>query len=279
MPLALVITVDLDYFKVLGLGVTRGRDFTDADRDRSLAAAIINERMAERYWPNQDPIGRTFRFDTDPVPRHVVGIVKTIKYQTLGETPQPAVYLPFRQNYADGLVLYLRTSGDPARAIGTVQREVRAMDAQVPLENAASVDEVIDQSLWMVKIAAGLLAVFGALAIALASVGLYGLVAYSVNERRRELGVRMALGADRRAVLGLVLRDGMTLVLIGVAIGVGLSLVVSRGLGSLLVGTTPTDPVSFAAAAFLLITVAFIGTYLPAHRASRFDPLVALRQP
>jgi len=278
MPLAVVATVDLDYFKVLGLGVARGRDFSDADHERSMAVAIINERMAERYWPNQDPIGRTFRFDTDPIARHVVGVVKTMKYQTLGETPQPAVYLPFRQNYADGLVLYVRTTADPARTIGTVQREVRAMDPQVPLENAASVDELIDQSLWMVKIAAGLLAVFGALAIALASVGLYGLVAYSVNERRRELGVRMALGADRRAVLRLVLRDGMTLVVVGVAIGVGLSLLVSRALASLLLGITATDPVSFAAAAFLLIAVAFIGTYLPAHRASRFDPLIALRQ-
>jgi predicted permease len=279
LPLAVVSTVDLDYFKVLGLGVARGRDFSDADRDRSMAVAIINDRMAERYWPNQDPIGRTFRFDTAPIALHVVGVVKTIKYQTLGETPQPAVYLPFRQNYADGLVLYVRASGNPARAIGTVQREVRAMDAQVPLENAASVDELIDQSLWMVKIAAGLLAVFGALAMALASVGLYGLVAYSVNERRRELGIRMALGADRRTVLRLVLRDGMTLVLIGVAAGAGLSLVVARALASLLLGITPTDPVSFATAAFLLIAVAFIGTYLPAHRASRFDPLIALRQP
>jgi ABC-type antimicrobial peptide transport system permease subunit len=145
----------------------------------------------------------------------------------------------------------------------------------------------------MVKIAAGLLAVFGALAIALASVGLYGLVAYSVNERRRELGIRMALGADRRAVLRLVLRDGMTLVLIGVAAGAGLSVVVSRALASLLLGVSPTDPVGFAAAAVMLLVsltyshhatpitaqaVAFIGTYLPAHRASRFDPLVALRQ-
>jgi predicted permease len=279
LPLALATTVDLDYFKVLGLGVTRGRDFVDADREGSMAVAIVNERMAERYWPNQEAIGRTFRFDTDPIARHVVGVVKTIKYQTLGETPQPAVYLPLRQNYADGLVLYVRASGDPTRAIGTVQREVRAMDGQVPLENAASVDEVIDQSLWMVKIAAGLLVVFGALAIALASVGLYGLIAYSVNERRRELGVRMALGADRRAVLGLVLRDGMTLVLIGVAIGVGLSLLVARAVASLLLGTPPTDAVSFADAIFLLIAVAFIGTYLPARRASRLDPLIALRQP
>jgi len=278
-PLALVTTVDLDYFKALGLGVTRGRDFTDADRQRSVPVAIINERMADRYWPNQDPIGRTFRFDSETIARRVVGVVKTIKYQTLGETPQPAIYLPFEQHYTDGLVLYVRTTGDPSQAIGTVQRELRAMDAQVPLENAASVDEIIDQSLWMVRIAAGLLAVFGALALALASVGLYGLVAYSVNQRRRELGVRMALGAGGNAVLRLVLRDGMSLVLIGLVCGVGLSLMVARALEALLLGVNATDPASFAGASLLLGTVAFLGSCLPAWRASRFDPLVALREP
>jgi macrolide transport system ATP-binding/permease protein len=276
-PLAVVATVDLDYFTVLGLGVTRGRDFTDADRERALPVAIVNERMAERYWPNQDPIGRTFRFDSEAAARLVVGVVKTIKYQTLGETPQPAVYLPFRQNYADGLVLYVRTAGDPSHAIGTVQRELRAMDPHVPLENAASVDDVIDQSLWMMKIAAGLLAVFGGLALALASVGLYGLVAYSVNQRRRELGVRMALGAGRGDVLRLVLRDGMALVLVGIAGGVGLSLLVSRALAALLLGVNGTDPVSVAGASLLLAAVAFIGSYLPARRASTFDLQSILR--
>ena len=278
-PLAVVATVDLDYFNVLGLGVLRGRDFTDADRDRSLAVAIVNERMAERYWPNQDPIGRTFRFDTEPTERHVVGVVKTVKYQTLGEPPQPAVYVPLRQNYADALVLYVRTSADPSQAIGTVQRELRAMDSQVPLENAASVDDTIDQSLWMMRIAAGLLAVFGALALALASVGLYGLIAYSVNQRRRELGVRMALGAARIDVLRLVLRDGMGLVSTGIAFGIGMSLLVTRGLASLLLGIDAADAVSFAGASALLTVVAFLGSYLPARRASRFDPVIALREP
>jgi len=277
-PLALVTTVGLEYFNVLGLGVARGRDFTGADRDRSVPVAIVNERMAERYWPNQDPIGRTFRFDSETMARQVVGVVKTIKYQTLGEAPQPAIYLPFEQNYADGLVLYVRTAGDPSQAIGTVQRELRAMDAQMPLENAASLDELIDQSLWMVRIAAGLLAVFGGLALALASVGLYGLVAYSVNQRRRELGVRMALGAARVDVLRLVLRDGMSLVLVGLVFGVGLSLMVARALASLLLGVNAIDPVSFAGASLLLGTVAFVGSCLPAWRASRFDPLIALRE-
>src|SRR5256712_10581100 len=233
-PLAVAVTVDLEYFKVLGLGVMRGRDFTDADRERSMPVAIVNERMAERYWPNQDPIGRTFRFDSETIPRHIVGVVKTIKYQTLGETPQPAVYLPLRQNYADGLVLYVRATGDPARAIGTVQRELRAMDGQVPLENAASIDDIIDQSLWMVRIAAGLLAVFGALALALASVGLYGLVAYSVNQRRRQLGLRMALGAGRVHVLRLALPAGMGLVAVGLGAGLPPSLVLARCVAALL---------------------------------------------
>jgi predicted permease len=278
-PLAIVTTVDLEYFKALGLGVLRGRDFTDGDRDRSIPVAIVNERMAERYWPNQDPIGRTFRFDSEPTARQIIGVVRTIKYQTLGEAPQPAVYLPLRQNYADALVLYVRTTGEPSQAIGTVQRELRAMDSQVPLENAASIDETIDQSLWMMRIAAGLLAVFGALALALASVGLYGLVAYSVHQRRRELGVRMALGAARADVLRLVLRDGMGLVLVGLALGIGLSLLVSRALASVLLGINPGDPVSFAGASVLLAAVAFFGSYLPARRASRFDPLMALREP
>jgi predicted permease len=278
-PLAVVATVDLDYFKVLGLGVTRGRDFTDADRERSMPVAIVNERMAERYWPNQDPVGRTFRFDSEPFARQVIGVVKTIKYQTLGEAPQPCVYLPLRQNYADGLVLYVRSSGDPSAAIGTVQRELRALDPHVPLENAASVGEIVDQSLWMARIAAGLLAVFGALALALASVGLYGLVAYGVNHRRRELGVRMALGAARGDVVRLVLREGLALVAVGLAVGLGLSLAVSRALGSLLVGVPSSDPASFAGGALLLAAVAFVGSYLPARRASRFDPLIALREP
>jgi predicted lysophospholipase L1 biosynthesis ABC-type transport system permease subunit len=243
-----------------------------------MPVAIINERMAERYWPNQDPIGRTFRFDSEAIERHIVGIVKTVKYQTLGETPQPCAYLPLRQHYVDGLVLYVRTGGDPSRAIGTVQRELRAMDAQLPLDNAASVDDVIDQSLWMVKIAAGLLAVFGALALALASVGLYGLVAYSVNQRRRELGVRMALGAGRAEVLRLVMRSGMSLVLTGIACGVGLSLLVSRALASLLLGVNAADPLAFTAASVLLAAVACVGSYLPARRASRLDPLFALRE-
>jgi hypothetical protein len=235
--------------------------------------------MAERYWPNQDPIGRTFRFDTESTIRHVVGVVKTIKYQTLGETPQPCVYLPRAQSDADSLVLYVRSTGDPVQAIGAVQRELRALDPHVPLENASSVDDLIDQSLWMVKIAAGLLAVFGALALALAGVGLYGVIAYSVNQRRRELGVRMALGAARGDVIRLVLRGGMGLVTIGLMVGVALSLAVSRALASLLFGINGTDPISFAGASLLLVGVALVGSYLPARRASRFDPVVAIREP
>jgi predicted permease len=278
-PLALVHTVDLDYFKVIGLGVQRGRDFTDADREGSVPVAIVNERMSERYWPNEDPVGRTFHFDSETIERHIVGVVRTIKYQTLGETPQPAVYLPFRQNYADSLTLYVRTDGDPSRTIGAVQRELRAIDGQLPLENAASVRELVDQSLWMVKIAAGLLGVFGALALALAGVGLYGLVAYSAHQRRRELGVRMALGAGRGDVLRLVLRDGLLLVLVGITAGLGLSILLSRVLASLLLGVSGSDPIAYASASILLVAVGVAGCYWPAYSASRLDALLAIREP
>jgi ABC-type antimicrobial peptide transport system permease subunit len=149
----------------------------------------------------------------------------------------------------------------------------------VPLENVASIDDTIDSSLWMTRIAAGLLAVFGVLALALASVGLYGLVAFSVHQRRRELGVRIALGAGHRDVLRLVLREGMGLVLVGLVAGVGLSLIVSRTLASLLVGVNPGDPVSLAGASTLLAAIGLLGSYLPARRASRLDPLFALREP
>jgi ABC-type antimicrobial peptide transport system permease subunit len=205
-------------------------------------------------------------------------VVKTIKYQTLGETPQPCVYLPRAQSDADSLVLYVRSTADPAQAIGAVQRELRALDPHVPLENASSIENLIDQSLWMMKIAAGLLAVFGALALVLAGVGLYGVVAYSVNQRRRELGVRMALGAARGDVVSLVLRGGIRVVTIGLIAGLGLSLAVSRALASLLLEINATDPISFAGASLLLVGVALVGSYLPARRASRFDPVVTLRE-
>lgn len=276
--LTLVNTVDLDYFRTSGIGVIRGRDFTDADREAALPVAIINETMAGKYWPNQDPVGKRFRFGADGAAREVVGVVKTVRYQRLGETPQPCVYLPLRQNYSEAMVLYIRTEGDPARVLPTVEREVRSLDRQVPVENVATVEQALEQSLWMVKLGAGLLGVFGSLALVLASVGLYGTMAYSVGQQRREIGLRMALGADRSGVLRRVLRQGMTLVALGVVFGLGASWLAGRAVSTLFFGMSATDPLAFLSASLGLLLVALVASYFPARRASRLDPLVAPRQ-
>jgi len=275
--LTLAHTVDVGYFSTIGVALRAGRDFVAADRAGTVSVAIVNETMATRYWPDQDPIGRRFRFDTDTQPREIVGVVKTIKYQTIGEAPQPAVYVPLSQNYADAMVVYVRSAGSPASTLQAVERELRAIDPEMPLENGATVVDVLDQSLWMMKLAAGLLGVFGALALSLASVGLYGVMAHTVGQRQREIGLRLALGADRAAVLRLVLTEVGALVAIGVAIGLACSAMASRGLASLLFGLSPIDPVAFGGASLLLAAVAFAAGYLLARRASRLDPVIALR--
>ena len=275
--LTLAHTVDVGYFSTIGVALRAGRDFVAADRAGTVSVAIVNETMATRYWPDQDPIGRRFRFDTDTQPREIVGVVKTIKYQTIGEAPQPAVYVPLSQNYADAMVVYVRSAGSPASTLQAVERELRAIDPEMPLENGATVVDVLDQSLWMMKLAAGLLGVFGALALSLASVGLYGVMAHTVGQRQREIGLRLALGADRAAVLHLVLSEAGALIAIGVAIGLACSAMASRGLASLLFGLSPIDPVAFGGASLLLAAVAFAAGYLPARRASRLDPVIALR--
>jgi predicted permease len=272
-----VNTVDTGYFATLDVPVRAGRDFTRGDGAGTLPVAIVNDTMAAKYWPNQDPIGRRMRFDSDTTARQIVGIVKTIKYQTIGEPPQPAIYVALDQNYSEAMVLYVRSAGNPAAILPTVEREIRQFDRDVPLENAAPVVEVLDASLWMMKLAAGLLGVFGALALALASIGLYGVMAYAVTQRQREIGLRMALGADRAAVLRLVLTEAGSLVVVGVAAGLGLSALASRALSSLLFGLSPVDPIAFGGASALLVIVSAAAGYLPARRASRLDPMIALR--
>jgi len=275
--LTLANAVDVGYFETTSIPILQGRAFTEADRAGSMPVAIINDTMAHRFWPNESPIGRRFRFYTEPEYREIVGVARTVKYVTLGETPQPAAYMPLRQSQNDTMVLYVRAAGDPASLLVPVQREIRRIDGNVPIQNAQLVRDVIDQSLWAVNLGAGLLGVFGALALTLACVGLYGVLAYSVAQRTHEIGLRMALGAGRGQVLQLVLRQGLTLVAIGVVLGLAGALGVSRLIQSLLFGSA-YDPVGFAAASVALLAVATLASFLPARRASRVDPLVALRE-
>jgi len=273
---AVVNTVDFDYFSTLGIPFFEGRDFTQDDRDVSTPVAIINDTMAAKYWPNQDPLGKRLQ------PRgkkflQIVGVVKTINYQTLGETPQACVYIPLRQNYSDSMILYVRTERDPSTILAAVQEEIRGLDPALPTDDMRTGTKVIDQALWWSKIGVGLLGVFGLLALGLASVGLYGIMAYSVNQRRREIGVRMALGAGQAEVSLFIVRQGMTVVFSGIALGVVLAFLLGRALSRFLYGVSASDPLSLGGASLVLLVVAFLACYLPARSASRVDPLVALR--
>ena len=217
--LTLVNSVDVDYFKTLGIAVREGRDFGTRDREDAPPVAIVNQTMASKYWPGQDPIGRRIQLEGDPAPREIVGVVETTKYQTLREPAQSCAFVPLAQNYADAMTLYVRTTGDPGGMLDTIRRQVRLLGPDVPVSYSATVDSLLDQSLWMVKFAVGLLGVFGLLALALTSVGIYGVIAYSVSQRSREMGLRIALGANPAAVRRMVLRHATTMVGLGLALG------------------------------------------------------------
>jgi predicted permease len=271
-------TVDVDYFKVMRIPLLDGRDFTDGDRDGFLPVVIINEDLARRYWPGGDAIGKRLRLAGDSAGRQVIGVVKNSNYTTLGEAPQPCIYLPLRQNPGATATLYVRAARDPGSILGEVQREVKALAPKVEISDIRTGARFMDQILWSARIVVSMLGVFGLLALILASVGLYGLLAYLVRGRQREIGVRMALGASRPAILFLVLRQGMVLVCAGVGIGLGLSLLISRALARMLFGLNPADPLSLVAASLALILVAALACYLPALGASRMDPMGAMRK-
>jgi len=204
--------------------------------------------------------------------------VRNANYTTLGEAPQACVYLPLRQNYSGGMTLYVRSEGSPSGLLPTIQREIRSMDSNIEISDARTGAKLIDQVLWGPHVGVALLGVFGSLALILASVGLYGVMAYSVGRRRREIGVRMALGAPRGVVLRLIVFEGMQVVGFGILVGLGAALLVGRLLSRMLFGISPSDPVSFASACLTLIAVALAACYLPARSATRIDPMTVLRE-
>jgi predicted permease len=269
--------VGLGFFETFDVAFLRGRDFSSADRKESIPVAVINEKMAQQFWPGEEAIGKRFRMYGDELFHEVIGMVETTKIETLGEEPQACAYLLLEQEYSDAMTLYMRAEGDPAPVMLAAQREVRAMDPLVPIVNPLTVGEVIDQSLFAPKLAAGLLGVMGLMALALASVGLYGVLAFRVAQRVQEIGLRMALGAGRSDVLWMVLKSAMALVGIGLAIGLIVAFAVSRTVASLLYGISASDPATFLGVSLVLSAVALLASAIPALRASHVDPLVALR--
>jgi macrolide transport system ATP-binding/permease protein len=273
-----VNTVDRNYFETAGVSIISGREFTNLEQETSTPVAIVNEKMARDYWPGGDALGKRIQLANEKQTRQIIGIARTGNYTSWAEPPQPCVYVPLEQNYSDGMTLYVRSKGDPRQVLIPIQSELHAAGPQILASTVRTGREIIDAGLFQAKIGVGLLTLFGTLALVLASIGLYGILAYSVNQRRREIGLRMALGAARSSVLGLILKQGMSLVLLGLLFGFIASLLVGRLLARMLYGVSAADPFSVAAAAGVLLVISLLACYFPARWASRVDPLVALRE-
>jgi predicted permease len=266
-------------FAALGIPLLAGRDFGPQDTHESKAVAVINDNMARRFFGDENPVGRRFGFGFDFSEIEIIGVVRDAKYISLREPSRPMVYFPFAQlgTGRGQMTLVVRTAVDPTTLAAAVQREARALDPAMPMFKAETLTTQLDASLGKERLVATLLSVFGLLALALACIGLYGVMAYDVARRTREIGIRMALGASARRVLQLVIGDTLRLVGIGVVIGLGAALAATRWVKSLLFGLQPHDPLTIGLAVLLLLAVAAVAGYLPARRASRVDPMVALR--
>ena len=265
------------FFDALRIPLLRGRVFTDADRKETTPVAVVNEAMVKRFWPDQDPIGKRFHFFGDPTLLQVVGVVRNSVVDTIGEEPVPLAYLPITQAYSPAVTIQVRTSGRPEPVISGVRAQIQQLDNNLAITGVQTIGEVMDQGLWAPRMGAALLGLFGGLALILAALGVYGVLSYSVNQQTREIGIRMAMGADRRNVLGLVIGQGLKLAAVGLVAGIAIALLLARQLSSLLFGVNAYDPLTFLSVATILMVVAFFACYIPALRATRVDPLTALR--
>jgi macrolide transport system ATP-binding/permease protein len=271
--------VGLEFFKTMGIPIVQGRDFNDQDRKGGPPVVIVNEELARRYFSGQNPIGKWLAFGSGEGLEHraIVGVARTAKYRDLREEPLPFIYIPFAQEYRSGMSLLVSTTNDPLSLAPAVRREVHELNKEVPVQGVGTMSAHITEYLSAERMIAMLLAIFGGAALLLASIGIYGVVGYSVAQRTHEIGVRLALGAERSDILKLIVRQGMRLVLIGSALGLALAFALTRVVKNLLFGIGASDPLTFGGIALLLITVALLACYFPARRATKVDPLVALR--
>jgi len=269
--------VDTEYFKTTGTPILRGRGFLETDRDGAPLVAVVNQAFADKFFPNQDALGKRFRCWGETWILEIVGVATTAKINTLGEDPTPAFYLPMLQHYSPDVTLHVRTAGDPMAALPTVRAAVQELDRQLPLTQVQTISQLLDQALWAARFGASLLLIFGLLALGLAAIGIYGVMSYNVQQRKQELGIRMALGAQKRDVMRLVLGQGLWLAGGGAVAGLALAFFMARGISALLFGVHALDPATFLGVPLLLIGVALVACYIPARRATRVDPIVALR--
>jgi predicted permease len=269
--------VDEQYFNVMQIPLVSGRKFQSSDTPASIPVAIVNEAMAQAYWPKRSPIGGRIQMGNQTL--QVVGIAKNIKYRDLSEHPLPFLYLPFSQQYESLMTLHVETAVDPASLAGPVLAEIRRLDAATPVQDVQTMQHFFREgALFGNRLITQVVAAIGLFGLLLAITGLYGVIAYSVSRRTREIGIRMAIGADPGSVARLVLRQGMKLTGIGAAIGLVLSLATSQLLSSLLVGVSARDPEVYIVVPLTLAAISLLACYIPARRAARIDPLLALRQ-
>jgi putative ABC transport system permease protein len=285
-----------DYFRTMGIPLLKGRDFDERDisppkvpqltvRGEPVPGAatgvtIIDERLAREYWPDQDPIGKRIRFGPpeDNEPWHtIVGVVGEVKHERLDASTRKSVYLPHAQVSIGGSRLAIKTTGKPESLIGAVRNQVRELDPDLPVTRIMTMNEVVARSVWQQRLYTVLFGAFASVALILATVGIYGVMSYAVTQRTREIGLRMALGAQRTDVLKLVVGQGVVVTAIGLGVGLAAAVGLTRLMSSLLFGVTATDPITFAAVSVLLAGVALGACLVPARRAAKVDPMIALR--
>jgi putative ABC transport system permease protein len=283
-PVGPVVMVSDAFFGTLGVPLVRGRVFDARDEADAPPAVIVNETLAAKYFAGVDPIGRQLKIGGPERPigpknpwMTVVGVVGDVKYSGLGTAAEPAYYMPYRQNPWSNQFVVVRTTSDPAALASTVRGVVASLDKDIPVARLRTMDQLMDASVAPPKFRTVLVTIFALVGVLLAAIGIYGVMAYAVAERTHELGVRIALGADRADVVRLVLGEAAVLAALGVAAGLAGAFVTTRLIRSLLFGVTTTDAATFAAISALLVVTALAASYVPTRRATRVDPMIALR--
>ncbi|HVA18111.1 MAG TPA: FtsX-like permease family protein, partial [Candidatus Dormibacteraeota bacterium] len=270
-----VAWVSPDYLRTMQIPLIAGREFMASDTDKSQLVAMVNQEFVRRYWQNQDAIGKRVRENGKWYT--VVGVTANFDSDHLGQKPKPFVYLPLFQDYTPLAAIHLRVSGNPLAYVGAAENAVHSLDADLPLSDVATLQSRIELNSTTQRIGGVFVGGFGFLALILAAVGVYGVLAYTTRQRTHEIGIRMAFGAEPRHIFALVLRQGAILAFVGIAIGLAASFVLTRALTDELFGVSPTDPLTYAGVGILLLAVALVACYLPARRAMRTDPMAALR--
>jgi len=274
-------TIGPGYFATMGIPLVRGRDFNDQDTLDSTAAVIVSEKTANHYWPNEDPIGKRLKpgaTTSDRPWRTVIGVVKDVRQNDFIAEPKMQMYLSYKQMMKQAPnALVVRTAVDPISLGGAVRAAIWSVDKDQPVANIDTMEHIVAGAVARQRFSMLLLAVFAGLALVLAAVGIYGVMSYSVAQQTREIGIRIALGATRSNVLKMTVMQGLKLVGTGLVCGLAVAFVLTRVMASLLFGISATDPVTFVTIALFLLAVALLATYLPALRATRVDPMIALR--